>query len=154
MNRRVVSVNYRNRIASLAWVSKKVLERPRKGYRLYIINGKNYCSEVKIGKQISPTSPNGSNFSTRMRRVPYATRPFQTAINLMYWKRSKGRDGLTRVRSSRSDRKARSWKRRLRRQDAYLNRYDLRYLNSVRTTSRSLDSQNKSKSISHISRKM
>ena len=91
---------------------------------------------------------------TRMRRVPYVTRPFQTTINLMYWKRSKGRDGLTRVRSSRSDRKARSWKRRLRRQDAYLNRYDLRYLNSVRTTSRSLDSQNKLKNTSHISRKM
>ena len=35
---------------SVRWV-----ENNHPGYRLYMINAKNYCSEVKIGKQISPT---------------------------------------------------------------------------------------------------
>ena len=154
MNRRIVSMNYKLRIVSLAWASTNLFEKPRKGFRLYMINAKNYCSEVKIGKQISPTSASGSNFSMRMRRVPHVSKPFQTAINLMYWKRSKERDGLTRVRLSKSVRQARAWKKRLKRPDAYLNRYDLNYLNSVKTTSRLLDSKNKLKNTSYISKKV
>ena len=84
MNRRIVSMNYRMRTVSLAWVSMNIYEKPRKGYRLYMINARNYCSEVKIGGQISPTSGSGSSFSKRMRRVPYATKPSQTRINMTY----------------------------------------------------------------------
>ena len=153
-NRRIVSMTYKLRIVSLAWASKNLFAVPRKGWRLYMINARPLCSEVKIGKQISPTSRSGSSFSMRMSRVPYATKPSQTRINMIFSERLKKKQIVFNRNAVRLVRTGPRWRKRLARPGTYFERFDLRYLNSVRTTCRSLDSKSKLKNTSYISKKM
>ena len=137
MHRRIVSMNYRGRIVSLAWASTNLFEKPRKGYRLCMINARPLCSEVKIGRQLSPTSAKGSSFSKRMKRVPYASKPLQTRINMSYSNLRSKKPIKYNPNAVRLVRTGPRWKKRLARPAAYFERFDLKYLNSLRTTHRS-----------------
>ena len=153
-NRRIASMTYKLRIVSLAWASTNLFEKPRKGWRLYLINGKPFCSEVKILRRGQRKSPSVPCFSSRMRVVPYASKPSQTRINLAFSERRKKKPTQFNANAVRLVRRGARWRKRLARPAAYFERFDLRYLNSVRTTSRSLRSRNKYKNTSYISKKM
>ena len=154
MHRRVSSMNYRLRIVSLASDSMNQYLKPKQGCDLYRIGSRTYYSEVKIGKRASATSGNGSPFLKRMRRVPYATKPSQTRINMIYSRPLSKKRMAFNPNVVRSVRMAPRWRKRLARPAAYFGRFDLRYLNSVRTTSRSLRIRNKSNNTTYISKKM
>ena len=136
LNRRVSSINYRLRIVSLASDSMNLYHKPNKGYDCYRIGSRTYCSEVKIGNRISATSRSGSLFSVRMQRVPYATKPFQTAINLRFYYQHKQIGIGGRQRLSKSASKAKEWNRRLQNKLAYFQRFGIGYINSLPTRKR------------------
>ena len=133
LNRRIVSMHYRLRIVSLASDSMNLYLKPRQGWDLYRINARVYSCEVKIRGRNSPTSAHGSSFSKRMRRVPYATKPFQTAINLRYYAQPRNLRIGGRQRSKKSELKAKGWSRRLNCRLTYFQRFDLKYLSLLRT---------------------
>lgn len=136
MHRRNSSMNYRLRIVSLASDSMNLYLHPKSGYDLYRIGNRTYSSEVKIGKRVSATSASGSPFSKRMRRVPYATKPFQTAINMRFYAVRKNLRIGGRQRSSKSELKAKEWNRRLKSRLAYFQRFEIGYINSLPTRKR------------------
>ena len=138
-------MTYKLRIVSLAWASKKIFEAPRKGCRLYMINAKPLCSEVRIFRRSRRKSPNVPCFSKRMRYVPYATKPSQTRINMTFSNLRRQKQERYNPSAVRLVRTGPRWRKRLTRPAAYFNRFDLKYLNSVRTTGRSLASNNKFK---------
>ena len=131
LHRRNSSINYRLRIVSLASDSMKLYQKPMQGYDLYRIGSRTYCSEVKISGRVSATSASGSSFSMRMRRVPYATKPFQTAINLRFYARPKNLRIGGRQRLKKSELKALRWRRRLSCKMSYFQRFSLQYRNSL-----------------------
>ena len=131
MNRRIVSMNYRLRIVSLVSDSMQIYQKPMKGYDLYRIGNRTCSSEVKIGNRLSATSRSGSAFSKRMNRVPYASRPFQTAINMRFYGQQKkiGIGGSQRL--SKLEKKAKEWNRRLTNRLAYFQRFEIGYIKSL-----------------------
>src|SRR6056300_1468542 len=147
-NRRIASMRYRLRIVSLAWVSKNLFAKPKTGYNRCRIGNRVYCSEVRINSLQSVTSKSGSPFSKRVARVPYATRPFQTAINMRYSPLLKNKNVGGSQRLKPWEKKERRWKRRLANRLAYLLGFEIGYLNSLRTTGRSIRSTKLSKDIS------
>src|SRR6056300_573628 len=135
-HRRVSSMNYRLRIVSLASDSMNLYQKPNKGWDCYRIGSRAYSSEVKIGNRLSATSRSGSPFSKRMNRVPCATKPFQTAINMRFYYRHKQIGIGGRQRLKKSERKAKEWNRRLQNKLAYFQRFEIGYINSLPTRKR------------------